>query len=110
MLALQTVRLCAVAHLHSIAVTLARLTTAQFAVVQHLLSDRVVAATLRARVINRTNQGRSREEKLISKLLMSEHTDPELAQIEVCHHIYKHNLSCIQSIRSNCFYVRVAKL
>ena len=74
----------AVQHLRSMAMTLARLTTAQFSVVQHLLSDRIVDATSRARVINRTNQGRSREEKLISKLLMSEHTDPELAEIEVC--------------------------
>lgn len=80
---------CAVEHLHSIAVTLARLTTAQLTVVQHLLSDSIVDATLRARVINRTNQGRSREEKLVSKLLMSEHTDPELAEIEVCNQTIK---------------------
>lgn len=74
----------AVEHLRSVAETLARLTTAQLAAVQHLLSDPIVDATLRARAINGTNQGRSREEKLISKLLMSEHTDPELTEIEVC--------------------------
>lgn len=65
--------------------SLAELTTAQLTAIQHLLSEPIADAVLRARVINRTNQGRSREEKLISKLLMSEHTDPELAEIEVGH-------------------------
>lgn len=67
----------------SLAKKLSGLTTTQLRRIQHLLAVPVLEATLRAQEIGGTNQGRSREEKLVGKLLRKEHTNEELEAIQV---------------------------
>lgn len=71
----------------ALAKQLSGLTTTQLRRIQHLLSTPVLEATLRAQAITGTNQGRSREDKLVGKLLRKEHTNEELGAIQAssCH-------------------------
>eukprot|EP00892_Ulva_mutabilis_P011269 jgi/Ulvmu1/8514/UM044_0048.1 len=64
-----------------IAKKLSGLTTNQLKRIQHLLATPVLEATMRAQAITGTNQGRSREDKLVGKLLRREHTNEELEAI-----------------------------
>lgn len=67
-----------------IAKQLTGLTTTQLQRIQHVLCAPVLEATLRAGAITGTNQGRSREDKLVAKLLRKEHTNEELEVIQAC--------------------------
>ena len=67
----------------TLAKQLSGLTPTQLRRIQHLLSTPVLEATIRAQAIHGTNQGRSREDKLVGKLLSKEHTNDELEAIQV---------------------------
>lgn len=69
----------------AIAKQLTGLTTTQLQRIQHVLCAPVLEATLRASAITGTNQGRSREDKLVAKLLRKEHTNEELEVIQACY-------------------------
>jgi hypothetical protein len=65
------------------AVSLAGLTKTQLPKVQHMLPDSALDAVMRANMINPRTQAHARELKLIAKVLNSERSDLELAELEV---------------------------